>query len=247
MGCHFVNELLLVRALKWSTSLASLAIIERKSEGMAEKLRVDIWSDVVCPWCMIGKANLERGIEQSGIEADIYWRAFELDPNAVVDCSTSMVEALAVKYRMSDVDVNLMVDSMTGRAADLGLEFNLRDQLPTSTLNAHRLIQAASDQDLILGGLIATRFAMGALRDGLCVSDPAVLTQLAVETGMDEKLVHRVLGGDAFLDIVRADEKSAREIGATGVPFFMFNERVGLSGAQPPEVLIQAMRQASEL
>jgi predicted DsbA family dithiol-disulfide isomerase len=74
-----------------------------------------------------------------------------------------------------------------------------------------------------------------------------VLTQLAVETGMDEKEVHRVLEGDAFLDIVRADEMSAREFGATGVPFFMFNERVGLSGAQPPEVLIQAMRQASEL
>ena len=250
MGCHFANELLLVRALKWSTSLGSLVIPERKSEGMAEKLRVDIWSDVVCPWCMIGKAHLERGIEQSGIEVDIYWRAFELDPNAVADCSTSsmsMVEALAVKYRMSDADVNSMVDSMTERAADLGLEFNLRDQLPTSTLNAHRLIQAASDQDLILGGLIATRFAMGALRDGLCVSDPAVLTQLAVETGMDEKEVHRVLDGDAFLDVVRADEMTAREIGATGVPFFMFNERLGLSGAQPTEVLIQAMRQAGEL
>jgi predicted DsbA family dithiol-disulfide isomerase len=247
MGCHLANELLLVRGFKWSTSLGSLVKLERKSEGMAEKLRVDIWSDVVCPWCMIGKAHLERGIEQSGIEVDIYWRAFELDPNAVADCSTSMVEALAVKYRMSDADVNSMVDSMTERAADLGLEFNLRDQLPTSTLNAHRLIQAASDQDLILGGLIATRFAMGALRDGLCASDPAVLTQLAVETGMDEKEVHGVLGGDAFLDVVRADEMSAREIGATGVPFFMFNKRLGLSGAQPTEVLIQAMRQASEL
>lgn len=253
MGAHFAKELLLVRALKWSTSLGLLVKLERKSEGMAEKLRVDIWSDVVCPWCMIGKAHLERGIEQSGIEVDIYWRAFELDPNAVVDCSTSsmssmsMVEALAVKYRMSDADVNSMVDSMTERAADLGLEFNLRDQLPTSTLNAHRLIQAASDQDLILGGLVATRFAMGALRDGLCVSDPAVLTQLAVETGMDEKEVHRVLDGNAFLDVVRADEMSAREIGATGVPFFMFNERLGLSGAQPTEVLIQAMKQASEL
>lgn len=242
-----------MRALKWSTSLGLLVKLERKSEGMAEKLRVDIWSDVVCPWCMIGKAHLERGIEQSGIEVDIYWRAFELDPNAVVDCSTSsmssmsMVEALAVKYRMSDADVNSMVDSMTERAADLGLEFNLRDQLPTSTLNAHRLIQAASDQDLILGGLVATRFAMGALRDGLCVSDPAVLTQLAVETGMDGDEVHRVLEGDAFLEVVRADEMSAREIGATGVPFFMFNERLGLSGAQPTEVLIQAMKQASEL
>lgn len=220
---------------------------------MAEKLRVDIWSDVVCPWCMIGMAHLERGIEQSGIEVDIYWRAFELDPNALADCSTSsmsslkMVEGLSAKYRMSETDVISMVDSMTARAADLGLEFNLRDQLPTSTLNAHRLIQAASSQDLTLGGLIATRFAMGALRDGLCVSDPAVLTQLAVETGMDVKEVHRVLDGDAFLDIVRADEMSAREVGATGVPFFMFNNRIGLSGAQPTEVIVQAMRQASEL
>ena len=213
---------------------------------MTEKVRVDLWSDVVCPWCMIGKAHLEQAIEQSGIEVEIHWRAFELDPNAVAECSTTMVETLAAKYRMSNSDVNSMVDSMTERATNLGLVFNLRDQLPTSTLNAHRLIAAASAQDHALGGLMATRFAMGALRDGLCVSDPTVLTQLAVETGMVEQDVHEVLSTDAFLDIVRADEMSAREIGVTGVPFFLFNGRVGLSGAQPPEVLVQAMKQARE-
>lgn len=213
---------------------------------MTELMRVDLWSDVVCPWCMIGKAHLEQAIEQSGIEVEIHWRAFELDPNAVAECSTTMVEALAAKYRMSNSDVNSMVDSMTERAINLGLVFNLRDQLPTSTLNAHRLIAAASAQDHVLGGLMATRFAMGALRDGLCVSDPTVLTQLAVETGMVEQDVHEVLSTDAFLDIVRADEMSAREIGVTGVPFFLFNGRVGLSGAQPPEVLVQAMKQSRE-
>lgn len=213
---------------------------------MTELMRVDLWSDVVCPWCMIGKAHLEQAIEQSGIEVEIHWRAFELDPNAVAECSTTMVEALAAKYRMSNSDVNSMVDSMTERATNLGLVFNLRDQLPTSTLNAHRLIAAASAQDHVLGGLMATRFAMGALRDGLCVSDPTVLTQLAVETGMVEQDVHEVLSTDAFLDIVRADEMSAREIGVTGVPFFLFNGRVGLSGAQPPDVLVQAMKQARE-
>ena len=213
---------------------------------MTEKMRVDLWSDVVCPWCMIGKAHLEQAIEQSGIEVEIHWRAFELDPNAVAECSTTMVETLAAKYRMSNSDVNSMVDSMTERATNLGLVFNLRDQLPTSTLNAHRLIAAASAQDHALGGLMATRFAMGALRDGLCVSDPTVLTQLAVETGMVEQDVHEVLSTDAFLDIVRADEMSAREIGVTGVPFFLFNGRVGLSGAQPPEVLVQAMKQSRE-
>ena len=213
---------------------------------MTELMRVDLWSDVVCPWCMIGKAHLEQAIEQSGIEVEIHWRAFELDPNAIADCSTTMVEALAAKYRMSNSDVNSMVDSMTERATNLGLVFNLRDQLPTSTLNAHRLIAAASAQDHVLGGLMATRFAMGALRDGLCVSDPTVLTQLAVETGMVEQDVHEVLSTDAFLDIVRADEMSAREIGVTGVPFFLFNGRVGLSGAQPPDVLVQAMKQARE-
>lgn len=213
---------------------------------MTEKMRVDLWSDVVCPWCMIGKAHLEQAIEQSGIEVELHWRAFELDPNAVAECSTTMVETLAAKYRMSNSDVNSMVDSMTERATNLGLVFNLRDQLPTSTLNAHRLIAAASAQDHALGGLMATRFAMGALRDGLCVSDPTVLTQLAVETGMVEQDVHEVLSTEAFLDIVRADEMSAREIGVTGVPFFLFNGRVGLSGAQPPEVLVQAMKQSRE-
>jgi predicted DsbA family dithiol-disulfide isomerase len=213
---------------------------------MTGKMRVDLWSDVVCPWCMIGKAHLEQAIEQSGSEVEIHWRAFELDPNAIAECSTTMVDALAVKYRMSNTDVNSMVDSMTERAASLGLVFNLRDQLPTSTVNAHRLIAAASAQDLTLGGLMATRFAMAALRDGLCVSDPDVLTRLAVETGMAEQDVREVLSTDAFLDIVRADELSAREIGVTGVPFFLFNERVGLSGAQPPEVLVQAMKQARE-
>lgn len=214
---------------------------------MNEKVRVDLWSDIVCPWCMIGKAHLEQAIENSGIEVEIRWRAFELDPNAVAECSATMVETLAAKYRMSESDADAMVDSMTERAAGLGLVFNLRDQLPTSTLDAHRLIQASSDRDLILGGLMATRFAMGALRDGLCMSNLEVLTELAIDTGMATKDVHRVLSSDAFLDVVRADEMNARDIGATGVPFFVFNERVGLSGAQPPEALVQALKQASEL
>ncbi len=214
---------------------------------MSEKLRIDLWSDVVCPWCMIGKAHLEQAIERTGIDVDIHWRAFELDPNAVVQCSGTMVENLAAKYRMSETDANSMVNSMTERAASVGLAFNLRDQLPTSTLDAHRVIQAASDHDVDLGGLVATRFAMGALRDGLCVSDPVVLSQLAVEVGMDAGVVQNVLSSDAYLDVVRADEVSAREIGATGVPFFVFNERVGLSGAQPPDVLMQAMKQASDM
>ncbi len=102
---------------------------------MSEKVRVDLWSDVVCPWCMIGKAHLEQAIERSGVEVDIYWRAFELDPNAVAQCSGTMVETLAAKYRMSETDANSMVDGMTERAASLGLVFNLRDQLPTSTLD----------------------------------------------------------------------------------------------------------------
>ncbi len=214
---------------------------------MSEKVRVDLWSDVVCPWCMIGKAHLEQAIERSGVEVDIYWRAFELDPNAVAQCSGTMAETLAAKYHMSETDANSMVDGMTERAVSLGLVFNLRDQLPTSTLDAHRVIQAASDRDLNLGGLVATRFAMGALRDGLCMSDLVVLSELAIEVGMAVEDVQSVLSSDAYLDVVRADEMRAREIGATGVPFFVFNERVGLSGAQPPEVLMQAMMQASDV
>ncbi len=214
---------------------------------MNQKVRIDMWSDVVCPWCMIGKAHLEQAIQRSGREVQIYWRAFELDPNAVADCSRFMVETLAAKYRMSEADASSMVNSMTERAANLGLVFDLPKQLPTSTLDAHRLIQAAQESDLELGGLVATRFAMGALRDGLCVSDPATLGTLAVEAGMSQEDADSVLGNDAYLDVVRADEAQAREIGATGVPFFVFNERVGLSGAQPPEVLIQAMKQASEM
>jgi len=214
---------------------------------MNQNVRIDLWSDVVCPWCMIGKAHLEQAIQRSGLEVEIYWRAFELDPNAVADCSRSMVETLAAKYRMSKSDASSMVNSMTERAASLGLVFDLPKQLPTSTLDAHRLIQAAQESNLELGGLVATRFAMGALRDGLCVSDPAVLGALAVEAGMSQDGVDSVLGSDVYLDVVRADEAQAREIGATGVPFFVFNETVGLSGAQPPEVLIQAMKRASEM
>ena len=125
---------------------------------MNQKVRIDMWSDVVCPWCMIGKAHLEQAIQRSGREVQIYWRAFELDPNAVADCSRSMVETLAAKYRMSEADASSMVNSMTERAANLGLVFDLPKQLPTSTLDAHRLIQAAQESDLELGGLVATRF-----------------------------------------------------------------------------------------
>jgi len=211
-------------------------------------LRVDVWSDVACPWCYVGKRRLEAAIAAARPPADVevVWHSFELDPSArPSDAGISYAARLARKYHTSDRAAELMIERMTNTGAADGLDLRFDRIRPTNTFDAHRVIHLALDhgrQDAMKERVMRAYFTEGAL-----VSDHAVLVELAAEIGLDPDDTRDVLASMRYAHEVRTDELEAREIGITGVPFFVIAGRVAVSGAQSPDVLAQALAQAREL
>ena len=210
------------------------------------RLRVDIWSDVVCPWCAIGKANLDRALERftdaDGVE--IVWHSFELDPNAAAVRVGDYAEALARKYGTSVEQARAGIDRMvaTGAAAGVAMRFDIAR--PGNTFDAHRVIHLAADRGVQTQ--VKERFLRGYLTEGAAIGLPEEVERLAVEAGLDPDEVVEVLGSDAYAAEVRADEADARALGATGVPFFVFDGRYAVGGAQPPEVMLQVLERCRQ-
>ena len=214
------------------------------------KLRIDIWSDIACPWCYVGKRHLEQALARFAHKDDvaIVWRAFELDTSAprIRDTSQGYVERLAAKYRVPQPQAQAMIDRMVDTAAQDGLALRFDHIRPGNTFHAHRLIHLAHDrgnQDAL-----KERLLRAYLTEGQAIGEPDVLRSLAREVGLDGQEVDDVLGGDRYTSEVRQDEALARELGITGVPFFVLAGRLGVSGAQPVDVLLGALGRAwSEL
>lgn len=214
-------------------------------------MRIDIWSDVVCPFCWIGKRHLEAALEaflarRPEITVDVVWRAYELDPSAphvVGDEPTeTSAQMLARKYGMPLAEAEAGQEQMAARFAELGLDFDWRAARSCSTFDAHRLAALAADHgraDEVDEALRRAHFS-----DGQAISDPAVLRRIGVGAGLPAEEVDRMLRGDAFADRVGRDIETAREIGVRGVPFFVFDHRLAVSGAQPVEVFERALEQA---
>lgn len=209
-------------------------------------LSIDIWSDIACPWCYVGKRRLEAALagfpERESVQ--ITWRAFELDPGAPRerDSSASYSERLAKKYGTSVAQADQMIARMTQVAAGDGLEFRFDHIRPGNTFDAHRLIHLGAvrgKQDAV-----KERLLRGYMTEGAAIGRPDVLLGLACEAGLDADEVSSLLASDLYADDVREDEREARELGITGVPFFVFAERLAVSGAQPRAVFEQALQQA---
>lgn len=205
---------------------------------------VDVWSDVICPWCCIGRAHLQSALEQfeHGNDVVVTWRSFELDPHASTQQDVTIDEHLSRKYGISTDEVARMQQAVTQRAAQAGLEFRLERTHPTNTFDAHRLLHLAREsgrQEEVTG-----RFFRGYFTEGAAIGDPAMLATLAEEAGLDPDEIADVLGSDRYADAVRADEDQARAYGVTGVPFFVIDGRYGVAGAQPVDQLLAALRQA---
>ena len=205
---------------------------------------VDVWSDVVCPWCCIGRAQLLIALDQFEHADDVVvtWRSFELDPHAATSQDITITEHLQHKYGISTAQVQSMQENVTARAAQAGLEFHLEATHPTNTFDAHRLLHLARQaglQDAVKGRLFRAYFT-----EGERIGAPEVLAALAVEAGLDPVDVADVLATDRFADAVRADEEQARAYGVTGVPFYVIDGRYGIAGAQPVEHLLAVLRQA---
>jgi predicted DsbA family dithiol-disulfide isomerase len=214
------------------------------------KLRIDIWSDIACPWCYVGKRRLERALERFPHRADveIVWRAFELDPGAppIRDTSQSYAERLARKYGTRPAEAQGMIDRMVATAAVDGLDFRFDRIRPGNTFDAHRLLHLAHERGQ--QDAVKERLLRAYLTEGEPIGDREVLVRLAREAGLDEAEARAVLDGDRHASEVRQDEAVARELGITGVPFFVLGGRLGVSGAQPADVLLGALERAwSEL
>ena len=206
-------------------------------------MQIEIWSDVICPWCYIGKRRFERALEQFGQHKNInvIWRSFELDPNAPRQYPGTSIERLSNKYGVSLQEAAAMNARVTAQAKEAGLEYRLDNARPGNTFDAHRLLHYATSKQL--GDRAAECIMRAYFADSLPVGDRAALARLAPGFGIPEAEAMAILEGDAYADAVRADESRAAEFGIAGVPFFVFDEKSGISGAQPTEVFIEALQQ----
>jgi predicted DsbA family dithiol-disulfide isomerase len=210
------------------------------------RLTVEIWSDVVCPWCYVGKRRFETALAtfEHRENVDVTWRSFELDPTAPAVREQRPAEALAAKYGMSVAEAEASQQRLTELAAQEGLEYHLDRTRGGNSFDAHRLIHlgAAHDrQDAVTERLMRAYFT-----EGEAIGDAETLVRITAEAGLDPGEARAVLAGDPYADAVRADEHLAHRIGINGVPFFVLGRRYGVSGAQPAELLVQALTEAYE-
>ena len=207
-------------------------------------MKVEIWSDVVCPWCYVGKRRFETALAAFDHRGDVevYWRSFELDPDAPAVREGDPVQGLADKYGMSRAQALAANARLTDMAAAEGLDFHLDTARGGNTFDAHRLIHLAGEkgvQDAVKERLMRAYFT-----ENEPVGDPETLTRLAVDAGLDETDVMAVLTSGQYATDVIADEQQAAAYGISGVPFFVVDGRYGVSGAQSPDVLLETLRTA---
>jgi len=206
-------------------------------------MQIEIWSDVICPWCYIGKRRFEKALMQFGQRENInvIWRSFELDPHSSPQYPDTLEEMLARKYGVSRQEAAAMNMRVTAVAKEIGLEYRLTNARPGNTFDAHRLLHFAAAQQL--GDRATERIMHAYFSESLPVGERAALARLAPEFGIAESEALVILESDDYSDAVRADESRAAEFGITGVPFFVFDEKSGISGAQPVEVFVEALQQ----
>lgn len=207
-------------------------------------MQVEIWSDVVCPWCAIGKRRFEAALArfEHRDEVTVRFRSFELDPTAPREREGTLIEHLAEKYGTSPEQALGMIGNMTEQAGAEGWEFHLEHARGGNTVDAHRLIHLGHDRGV--QDAVKERLLRAYLTDGERIGDPDSLVRLAAEAGLDETEAGDVLAGDRYLDEVRADERQARAYGISGVPFFVVDAKYGVSGAQPADALLEVLQTA---
>lgn len=206
-------------------------------------MRVDIWSDVVCPFCYIGKKRLEAAAEQAGLALEVHWHSYELDPEAPVRQEVSNSERLAQKYGRTVADVEEMQRNIATMAAEEGIQFNWENANSGNTFNAHRLIHLAQSKGL--GSEAQEAFFYSYMTQGLAIGERETLEDVAARIGLNPVEVEDVLNSEEYSDFVKFDEDVARDqLKVTGVPFFIFDQRIALAGAQPREVFLQVFQKA---
>lgn len=210
-------------------------------------MRVDIWTDVVCPYCAIGATNFLQALEQfhHRDEVQVIWHSYELNPGADPVDHTPVAEALADKYQIGVEQAQDMLDEVTEAAAEAGWEFRMDRAVSGNTFDAHRLIHFADARGL--GTQMELRLMKAHFTDGLAVGDPEVLADVAAEIGLERDDVVGMLASNAYAAAVRSDEALARQVGVRGVPFYVLDEAVSVRGAQPVSTFLRALEQVWQM
>ena len=210
-------------------------------------MRIDIWSDYACPFCYIGKRKLEKAMEEFEAKEDIeiVWRSFQLDPNAKDSTDIDMVTGLAAKYNMTKEKAQEMIDQMDNMAKDVGLDYNFKDMIQTNTMKAHRLAIYAKEFDLM--GEMNERLLKAHFIDGINIGDIETLGNLAEEVGLNKEDAINMLNSDKFIKEVEMDRYEAQQLEINSVPFFVFDNKYAVQGAQPPQAFLDVFQKISEL
>ncbi len=206
-------------------------------------LSIDIVSDVVCPWCYIGKRKLEAALAQHARDVRVRWLAFQLNPDIPaggVDRRSYLEQKFGGPERAKQIYARVKA---AGDEVGIAFDFDRIVRQP-NTIEAHRLTAWAQDVDPSAADAFVERLFRAYFVDGIDIGSVDALAGLAGEAGFDASAAHAWLASDAGHSAIKAEEKRSRALGVTGVPFFVFNQRLAVSGAQPPEVLLEAMEQA---
>jgi predicted DsbA family dithiol-disulfide isomerase len=210
---------------------------------VSNAIKVDIWSDVQCPWCYIGKRKFEAAVAGFDGEVDVEYHSFELSPDTPVDFDGSPKDYLSQRKGMDPAQVDEMLARVTGIAASVGLDYHYEHVHQTNTVKAHELIHYAKSKGRQLD--MKERLFKAYFVDGRHVGRIADLADLAAEVGLDRDEVVRVLTDETYLADVKADVAQAEAYGINGVPFFVFDEKYGVSGAQDSATFANVLEQVS--
>jgi predicted DsbA family dithiol-disulfide isomerase len=207
---------------------------------------IEIWSDIACPWCYVGKRRFEAALREfpHADEVTVTWRSFELDPEAPAERGGEGAAHLAGKYGMTVEQARASQAQLAATAAGDGIEMDFARQRMGNTFDGHRIVHLAAEHDL--QDAMKERLLRAYFSEGVLVSDHAELTALAVEVGLDADEVRATLAGDRFADAVRADERDAAALGISAVPTFVVDRALGASGAHPPAELLALLTQGWE-
>jgi predicted DsbA family dithiol-disulfide isomerase len=219
-------------------------MINSKLEYKPEKIKIEIWSDVMCPWCYIGKRRFEKALdefEHKG-EVDVEWKSFQLNPAMKTDPSKNINVYLSEIKGCTLEDAQQMNQQVTGLAKEVGLEYDFDKAVVANSFDAHRLIQYAKEAGK--GDQAEERLFKAYFTEGKNIASHETLVQLGSEIGLEENEVKEMLAGERFTDEVKHDVYEARQIGVRGVPFFLFNGKYAISGAQQTELFVDTLKKA---
>lgn len=207
---------------------------------------VNIWSDVRCPFCYIGKRKFEAALEKfpQKDQVEVVWKSFQLDPTLETRTDVNTVDYFVEAKGVSREQAKQMLDGATQMAKDVGLNFNLEESVLANSFNAHRLIQMAKSKGL--GNEIEEALFKAHFEESKNIDDIEVLTEAGISVGMKREEVKEKLASDAFEHAVKKDEMEARKIGVTGVPFFVFDTKYAVSGAQSTDAFLQTLEKSWE-